>query len=81
MKQISAKKFFSLCRGSRLIKVENVEGASGRYESTIFTYQKPDNDLLYKIETRGLRAIDTEITVAYYNGATLYDKLNTKKEA
>lgn len=65
MKQITAKQFFSMCRGTKLVKVENFDG-NGRYESTAFTYQRPSGETVYKIETRGLRACDTEVTTTYY---------------
>jgi hypothetical protein len=65
MTKITKTQFFTMCRGAKLVKVENFDG-NGWLESTAFTYQRPSGDLIYKIETRGLRACDLKTTTAYY---------------
>ena len=65
MKKITKQQFFNMSRGAKLVKVENIDG-NGWYESTAFTYEQPSGQLVYKIETRGLRACDMKTTTAYY---------------
>lgn len=64
MAQITKKEFLQLCKGARLIKIDNFDSAAP-YESTAFLYRCVDDTVIYKIETRSLKAFG-KTTYAYY---------------
>jgi len=67
MKKISKKQFFGLCKGSRLVGVENCDlGSVAGYESAIYTYACVGGERVCKIDTYGLRASNNYTTTEYY---------------
>lgn len=67
VKEITATAFYKLCRGSKLIKIDNIPSPA-LYESTVFTYKTPTDEEVYKIETRSLKPFG-KTTIAYYKQA------------
>lgn len=64
MAQITKKEFLQLCKGARLIKIDNFDSAAP-YESTAFLYRCKDDSVIYKIETRSLKP-NGKTTYNYY---------------
>lgn len=64
MKQITKKEFLQHCKGSRMIKIENIDSAAP-YESTAFSYLCKDTSVICKIETRSLKP-NGKTTYKYY---------------
>lgn len=54
MKQITKTNFLQLCKGSRLIKIQNIDSPA-LYESTAYSYLCKDTSVIHKIETRSLK--------------------------
>ena len=46
VKEITATAFYKLCRGSKLIKIDNIPSPA-LYESTVFTYKTPTDEEVY----------------------------------
>lgn len=67
MKQITKTIFLQLCRGSRLIKIQNIDSPA-LYESTAYSYLCKDTTVIHKIETRSLKP-NGKTTIAYYKEA------------
>lgn len=64
MAEITKKEFLQLCKGARLIKIDNFDSVAP-YESTAFLYRCVDDTVIYKIETRSLKPFG-KITYTYY---------------
>ena len=64
MKRINKSSFLSLCKGSKLVDVQNIDCALSPFESTVFTYKRGDDEIC-KIETRSLKP-NGKTTYAFY---------------